>query len=153
MIKQAAAQVHGELGLLKPEVARAIERAAERVLSGELNGHFVVDMLPGRGRHQFHMNVNEVIANLAEEELGGQRGQYRLVSPNDQVNLGQSTNDVVPTAIRLACLKLSAPLVEAVEGLAAAFGEKAKEFEGIVTTGRTHLQDAVPILLGQEFGG
>jgi aspartate ammonia-lyase len=153
MIKKAAALVHEDLGLLEPLKARAIVRAADRVLAGELDGHFVVDIYQAGAGTSFHMNVNEVLANLAEELLGGKRGDYRLVSPNDHVNMGQSTNDVVPTAIRLACLKLGEPLTGAVTGLARAFEERSRAFADTVTTGRTHLQDAVPVTLGQEFGG
>ncbi|MCE5271622.1 aspartate ammonia-lyase [bacterium] len=152
-IKKAAAQVHADLGLLDKKVAGAIVAAADRVLTGELDSHFVVDVYQAGAGTSYHMNVNEVLANLAEESLGGKRGQYKLVSPNDQVNMGQSTNDVVPTSIRLACLKMEAPLVSAVGALARAFEGRAKAFEGIVTTGRTHLQDAVPVGLSQEFGG
>ncbi len=152
-IKKAAAIVHGELGLIDKDVARAISSAADRVIAGELDEHFVVDIYQAGAGTSFHMNVNEVIANLAEETLGGQRGSYERVSPNDHVNMGQSTNDVVPTTIRLACLRSGQDLVQAVGELAGAFDERAEKFSGIVTTGRTHLQDAVPIKLGQEFGG
>ncbi len=153
MIKKAAAMVHADLGILDRKVAGAIAAAADRVLSGELDSHFVVDVYQAGAGTSYHMNVNEVIANLAEEALGGKRGEYRLVNPNDQVNMGQSTNDVVPTSIRLACLKMAPPLVSAVGVLSRAFEERARAFEGIVTTGRTHLQDAVPVKLSQEFGG
>ncbi|OGG00817.1 MAG: aspartate ammonia-lyase [Candidatus Glassbacteria bacterium RIFCSPLOWO2_12_FULL_58_11] len=152
-IKKAAALVHADLGLLEPKVAGAIAAAADRVIAGELDDNFVVDIYQAGAGTSFNMNVNEVLANLAEEALGGERGRYKLVSPNDQVNMGQSTNDVVPTAIRLACLKLSGTLIGEVSQLAKAFEERAAAFRDLVTTGRTHLQDAVPITLGQEFGG
>lgn len=152
-IKKAAAMVHSELGLLKKKVARAISEAADRVIAGELADNFVVDIYQAGAGTSFNMNVNEVLANLAIESLGGERGDYKLVSPNDHVNMAQSTNDVVPGAIRLACLKVSGSLIEAITDLAGAFSERAKAFEDLVTTGRTHLQDAVPITLGQEFGG
>ncbi|MBW7996873.1 MAG: aspartate ammonia-lyase [Candidatus Glassbacteria bacterium] len=152
-IKKAAAIVHGELGLIDKEVAGAISSAADRVIVGELRDNFVVDIYQAGAGTSFHMNVNEVIANLAEESLGGERGKYERVSPNDHVNMGQSTNDVVPTTIRLACLRVSRELIPAVNELAAAFAGRAEKFKDVVTTGRTHLQDAVPIKLGQEFGG
>jgi len=153
VIKKAAAAVHAELGLLDPAVAGAISEAADEVIAGSHDEQFVVDIYQAGAGTSFNMNVNEVIANLAEEKLGGRRGEYKLVSPNDQVNMAQSTNDVVPTAIRLACLKISPGLNGALQALGAAFGERAEKFSEIVTTGRTHLQDAVPLTLGQEFGG
>jgi len=152
-IKKAAAIVHGELGLLEKKISEAISHAADRVIAGELDDNFVVDIYQAGAGTSFNMNVNEVIANLAEEALGGRRGQYRLVHPNDQVNMAQSTNDVVPTAMRLACLQVADELIKAVSSLAEAFAERAEKFSGIVTTGRTHLQDAVPVTLGQQFGG
>jgi aspartate ammonia-lyase len=152
-IKKAAAIVHGELGLIEKDVAQAISSAADRVIAGELDEHFVVDIYQAGAGTSFHMNVNEVIANLAEESLGGELGKYERVSPNDHVNMGQSTNDVIPTTIRLACLRSGQDLILAVNELAGAFDERAEKFGEIVTTGRTHLQDAVPIKLGQEFGG
>jgi aspartate ammonia-lyase len=153
VIKKASAEVHAGLGLLDQEVARAIIESADEVISGEHDSHFVVDIYQAGAGTSFNMNLNEVIANLAEEKLGGRRGEYKLVSPNDQVNMGQSTNDTVPTAIRLACLKVSPVLNKALEALAEAFANRAEAFKDIVTTGRTHLQDAVPITLEQEFGG
>jgi aspartate ammonia-lyase len=152
-IKKAAAMVHRELGLLEESIAGAICAAADRVIAGELADNFVVDIYQAGAGTSFNMNVNEVIANLAEESLGGRPGAYKMVSPNDHVNMAQSTNDVVPSAIRLACLKVSGALVEAVSVLAKAFSDRAEAFREIITTGRTHLQDAVPITLGQEFGG
>lgn len=152
-IKKAAAIVHGELGLLEKKVSEAISRAADRVIAGELADNFVVDIYQAGAGTSFNMNVNEVIANLAEEALGGKRGEYRMVHPNDHVNMAQSTNDVVPTSIRLACLRVADELIEAVSLLSQAFAERAEKFKNIVTTGRTHLQDAVPITLGQQFGG
>ena len=152
-IKKAAAVVHGELGLLDRKVSEAVSQAAERVIAGELADNFVVDIYQAGAGTSFNMNVNEVIANLAEEALGGRRGEYRLVHPNDHVNMGQSTNDVVPTAMRLACLRVAGELIETVSSLSEAFAGRAEKFSKIVTTGRTHLQDAVPIVLGQQFGG
>ena len=151
-IKKAAATVHAELGLLDSAVAEAVKQSADEVIKGQHDEHFVVDIYQAGAGTSFNMNVNEVIANLAEEKLGGRRGEYKLVSPNDHVNMAQSTNDTVPTAIRLACLKVSPGLNNSLETLAEAFAERAEKFKEVITTGRTHLQDAVPITLGQEFG-
>jgi aspartate ammonia-lyase len=153
LVKKAAAEANRELGRLTPEVAGAIGQAADEVLSGGLRDQFVVDVYQAGAGTSHNMNANEVLANRAAELLGGRRGEYTVVHPNDHVNMGQSTNDVFPTATRLALLIGGAPLVDAARGLAAACGRKADEFAGVVKVGRTHLQDAVPITLGQEFGG
>lgn len=150
-IKSAAAQVNAEVGLLNKETAEAIQSAAEEVMQGRWDDQFVVDPFQAGAGTSHHMNVNEVIANLASEKLGGSPGQY-LVHPNDHVNMAQSTNDTIPTAIRLGCLWRLGELLEAVDGLSQALSLKADEFDGIVKSGRTHLQDAVPVRLGQEFG-
>ena len=152
VIKRAAAEVNRDLGLLDTKIADAIVRAAQEVIEGKHNNQFVVDPFQAGAGTSQNMNANEVIANRAIELLGGQRGDYALVSPNDHVNMAQSTNDTVPTAIRLGCLWRLEELLGAVDGLAAALGEKAREFYPIVKSGRTHLQDAVPVRLGQEFG-
>ena len=150
-IKKAAARANQDVGSLEPRLADAIAQAADRVLAGELADQFVVDVFNSGAGTSFHMNVNEVLANVAIEILGGTRGDYSLVHPNDHVNYGQSTNDVIPTATRLAALLMLEPLVDAVERLAKAFASKGEGFDGIVKSGRTHLQDAVPVRLGQEF--
>ncbi|NLC59607.1 MAG: aspartate ammonia-lyase [Armatimonadetes bacterium] len=151
-IKQAAAEVHASLGLLDPKLADAIAVAAREVAEHRLDDQFVVDAFQAGAGTSTHMNANEVIANRANELLGGRKGEYRPIHPNDHVNLGQSTNDVMPTAIRLAALALLPELLDALEALEAALHAKAEEFDGILKAGRTHLQDAVPVRLGQEFG-
>jgi fumarate hydratase class II len=152
VIKRAAAEVNRDLSLLDPRIAGAIVRAAQEVIEGRHNDQFVVDPFQAGAGTSHHMNVNEVIANRAIELLGGQRGDYEIVSPNDHVNMAQSTNDTVPTAIRLGCLWRLDELLNGVGELALALEEKAHEFHPIVKSGRTHLQDAVPVRLGQEFG-
>lgn len=151
MIKRAAVEVNHELGLIDNARAEAIATAAQEIVDGKWNNQFVVDPFQAGAGTSHNMNANEVIANRATQIMGGELGEYR-VHPNDHVNLAQSTNDTIPTAIRLGCLWRLDELMEVVEGLAQALGEKAVEFNGIVKSGRTHLQDAVPIRLGQEFG-
>jgi fumarate hydratase, class II len=152
-IKQSAAQVNESLGLLEPQVAAAIVRAAQEVIDGKLDSHFVLDIFQTGSGTSTNMNANEVIANRANELLGGSRGS-RLVHPNDQVNFGQSSNDVIPTAIHLAALvSIEHDLIPALQGLQQALQQKANEFMPVIKTGRTHLQDATPIRLGQEFLG
>jgi len=150
-IKKAAALANRDVGSLEPRIAEAIVAAANRVLAGEFADQFVVDVYNSGAGTSFHMNVNEVLANVAIESLGGTRGDYSLVHPNDHVNCGQSTNDVIPTATRVAALSMLADLVGALPGLAGAFRSRAAAFDGIVKAGRTHLQDAVPVRLGQEL--
>ena len=152
-IKLAEARVNGQLGLLPRRKARAIEAAAREVLAGRHREHFVVDVYQAGAGTSHHMNVNEVLANRACELLGGRRGDRGLVDPNDDVNLGQSTNDVVPTAMRLAALALAGPVLEALEALAATFSGRARGWAGVVKAGRTHLMDATPLTLGQEVSG
>ena len=152
-IKIAAARVNGRLGLLPRKKARAIEAAAREVLAGRWRDQFVVDVYQAGAGTSHHMNVNEVLANRATELLGGRRGAERLVDPNDDVNMAQSTNDVVPTAIRLAALELAPATIEALSGLARTFEAKARRWEPIVKSGRTHLMDATPLRLGQEVSG
>jgi aspartate ammonia-lyase len=151
MVKKAAAFANAELGLLKPEVSKAIGAAADEVLAGKLRDHFVVDVYQMGAGTAFHMNVNEVLANRAVELLGGKKGDHTIVHPNDHVNMAQSTNDVIPTAMRIASRLLLQELLPVLSDLQAAMGAKAKEFDGILKSARTHLQDAVPIRLGQEF--
>jgi fumarate hydratase class II len=151
LIKGAAAAVNAELGLLEPRLAEAIAKAAEEVERGDLDAHFVVDVFQTGSGTSTNMNANEVIANRATELLGGERGS-RLVHPNDHVNMCQSSNDVIPTAIRVAALLgLAEDLVPALERLEAALRAKAEAFDDVVKVGRTHLMDATPVRLGQEF--
>ncbi len=151
-VKKAAALVNGELGLLPLNKAKAIADAAQEVMDGNFDQHFVVDVYQAGAGTSHHMNLNEVIANRACELLGGHKGDYRLVHPNDDVNFGQSTNDVFPTAMRLAILRSLPRLTSKLTLLHEALQEKSRQFSAIIKSGRTHLQDAVPITLGQEFG-
>jgi fumarate hydratase class II len=151
MIKRAAAEVHLELSLIDDARAEAIVTAAQEIVDGKWNDQFVVDPFQAGAGTSHNMNTNEVIANRATQIMGGELGEYRT-HPNDHVNLAQSTNDTIPTAIRLGCLWRLDELMEVVEGLSQALGEKALEFDDVVKSGRTHLQDAVPVRLGQEFG-
>jgi aspartate ammonia-lyase len=150
-IKRAAALTHKQTGRLDPKLADAIVKAADEVLSGKHREHFVVDVYQAGAGTSHNMNINEVLANRANEMLGAKRGAYAPVHPNDHVNMAQSTNDVIPTAIRLACLTELAPLQKELSGLIKAFEEKGREFDDVLKSGRTHLQDAMPIRLGQEF--
>lgn len=150
-IKTSAAQVHLDLNLLDPEKAKAIISAGLEVMDGKWDDQFVVDPFQAGAGTSHNMNANEVIANRATLLLGGKLGEY-LVNPNDHVNMGQSTNDVIPTAIRLGCLYRIRELSETISDLKIALENKAEEFDPIVKSGRTHLQDAVPVRLGQEFG-
>src|SRR5476649_1654991 len=153
LVKKAAALANQSLGRLDAAVARAIVAAADEVLAGRLRDQFIVDVYQAGAGTSHNMNANEVLANRASEILDEPRGTYTRVHPNDHVNMGQSTNDVYPTATRLALLLGAAPLVAAAETLAASLAHKAEAFAGVLKTGRTHLQDAVPITLGQEFSG
>jgi len=150
-IKLAAAQANADLKLITPEQASAIEQAAREILDGQHNDAFPVDVFQAGAGVSFHMNTNEVIANRAGQILGDPLGSYKKVHPNDHVNYGQSTNDVFPTAMRLSALLALEDLYPVLESLQNAFEEKAKEFDGILKSGRTHMQDATPIRLGQEF--
>ena len=150
-IKKCAAKANLATGRLDTETAGAIIRAADQALAGEFADQFLVDPFQAGAGTSHNMNVNEVLANRANEILGGKLGDYGRVNPNDQVNMAQSTNDVFPTAMRLAALELALELKAELTGLAAALRLKACEFDGILKSGRTHLQDAVPIRLGQEF--
>ncbi|HWE44130.1 MAG TPA: aspartate ammonia-lyase [Gemmatimonadaceae bacterium] len=150
-IKKAAAMTHRETGRLDAKLADAIIRAADEVLGGQHRDQFVVDPYQAGAGTSHNMNVNEVLANRANELLGGKRGEYKPVHPNDHVNMAQSTNDTIPTNIRLAALSRLGALDTAFSGLRDALAAKGKEFDHIVKAGRTHLQDAMPIRLGQEF--
>jgi aspartate ammonia-lyase len=152
-IKRAAASVHRGTGRLDAQRADAIVAAADEVLGGAHRDQFVVDVFQAGAGTSLNMNVNEVLANLANHRLGRPRGTYDPVHPNDHVNMAQSTNDVIPTAIRLAALEALVPALASVDGLAASLRERAAAFDGFVKAGRTHLQDAMPIRLGQEFAG
>ncbi len=162
-IKRAAAEVNGALGLFSDrdvdgqrytaqQLVSAIAQAAQEVMDGRWDTQFVVDPIQAGAGTSHNMNTNEVIANRATEILGGQRGKY-IANPNDHVNMAQSTNDTIPTAIRLGCLWRVDELLKTLDDLSAALHAKALEFDGVIKSGRTHLQDAVPVRLGQEFGG
>jgi fumarate hydratase, class II len=152
-IKRAAAEVNCELGLLDTTKAEAIAQAAARVADGEFDDEFPLSLWQTGSGTQSHMNVNEVIANLSSRELGGEIGPQRLVHPNDDVNLGQSSNDVFPSAMHVAVVLAMRPLDGALQGLRDALRERAAAFGETLKIGRTHLQDATPVSLGQEFGG
>jgi fumarate hydratase class II len=153
LIKLAAARVNADLGLLDPEIAAAIETAAREVVDGRLDSEFVVDIFQTGSGTSTNMNANEVIANRASEVAGGERGSKRI-HPNDHVNMGQSSNDVIPSAMHVAALvEIEQRLLPALNGLQGALEGKSAEFWEVVKTGRTHLQDATPIRLGQEFLG
>jgi aspartate ammonia-lyase len=152
IVKKAAALANRDTGHLDPKIADAISRAADDVIAGKLDGQFIVDPIQGGAGTSINMNANEVIANRALEILGEPKGQYEIVSPNSHVNMAQSTNDAFPTGVHIATLDLGKQLMAELRQLHEAFAEKEKEFAGIIKMGRTHLQDAVPIRLGQEFG-
>ena len=153
LIKRAAARANIELRRLDERVGEAIIKAADEIVNGALRDQFIVDIYQAGAGTSHNMNVNEVLANRAGELLGGARGEYRLVHPNDHVNMGQSTNDVFPSSTRVALLLGHAALVDAARALAASLHRKAGEFATVLKVGRTHLQDAVPMTLGQEFSG
>ncbi len=150
-IKRSAALTHRKTGRLEARLADAIVAAADEILAGQHRDQFVVDPYQAGAGTSHNMNVNEVLANRANELLGGKRGEYHPVHPNDHVNMAQSTNDTIPTAIRLAGLALLPALLDALAALAREFRQKGTAFDAIVKSGRTHLQDATPIRLGQEF--
>jgi len=150
-IKKAAALTHRDTGRLEERLAGAIVRAADEVLGGQHRDQFVVDVYQAGAGTSHNMNCNEVLANRANELLGSARGSYAPVHPNDHVNMAQSTNDVIPTAMRLATLTTLPSLLDAMQGLAESFLAKGQDFDDIIKSGRTHLQDATPIRLGQEF--
>jgi len=150
-LKKAAALTHKETGRLDARLADAIVSAADEVLAAKHDDQFVVDPYQAGAGTSHNMNVNEVLANRANELLGGKRGTYQPIHPNDHVNMAQSTNDTIPTAIRLSCLAELPALLQSFESLATSLASKGRDFDGIVKAGRTHLQDAMPIRLGQEF--
>ena len=154
VVKKAAARVNTRLGKLDPKLLPAIEKAADEVIAGQLDAHFPLVVWQTGSGTQTNMNANEVIANRASELLGGERGMKRLCNPNDHVNMSQSTNDSFPTAMHIALVdRVHHRLLPALDRLAAALGEKAEHFADIVKIGRTHLMDATPLTLGQEFSG
>ncbi|MBC8645768.1 MAG: aspartate ammonia-lyase [Thermoanaerobaculia bacterium] len=150
-IKLACAETNLELGRLPREIADAIVQACREVLAGRLHDQFVVDVYQAGAGVSFHMNVNEVLSGRAAEILGRPRGDRAAVHPNDHVNLGQSTNDTFPTALHLAAIAVGRRLVEEIDRLVESFARKGREFAGVIKSGRTHLMDAVPVTLGQEF--
>lgn len=151
LIKKAAAQVNAQAGLLPQPIADAIERACDDILQGKLHEEFIVDPIQGGAGTSANMNTNEVVANRAIEHMGGQKGDYRIVHPNDHVNMAQSTNDVYPSAGKLTLIALISEARTAVAALREALLAKSKEFDSVVKMGRTQLQDAVPMRLGQGF--
>ncbi|MDW8360682.1 MAG: lyase family protein, partial [Candidatus Caldarchaeum sp.] len=152
LVKHAAAEANMGLGLLEPKVGRAISKAALEVAEGLHDKEFVVDVFQTGSGTSTNMNANEVIANRALEILGERRGDKRIVHPNDHVNMGQSTNDVIPTAINVSvALLIKEKLLKSLEVLEAELVKKAVEFKDVVKPGRTHFQDAVPLTFGQEF--
>src|SRR5512134_1665738 len=152
-VKKAAALANRDLGVLDARIAEAIASACDRLIAGEMRDQFVTDFIQGGAGTSTNMNANEVIANLALERLGHGKGEYHHVSPNDHVNFGQSTNDVYPTAFRLALILRLASYIDALRRLQDAFFAKGKEFDRVLKMGRTHLQDAVPMSMGAEFHG
>ncbi|MFA6317994.1 MAG: lyase family protein, partial [Elusimicrobiota bacterium] len=150
-IKKACCLTNAALAVLDKTRAKAIIRACDEVLAGRWDAEFVVDVYQAGAGTSFNMNVNEVLANRAEELLGGKRGEYRKVHPNDHANMAQSTNDTFPTATHVAALSRLEVLLPILASLSKAFKERARRFKGVVKSGRTHLQDAVPITLGLEF--
>lgn len=153
MVKQAAARANSQLGDLETNRAEAIEQACKNIIAGQLHEQFVVDMIQGGAGTSTNMNANEVIANLALEQMGHSKADYQHLHPNNDVNMSQSTNDAYPTAVRLAILLSHSELVDNLKSLQQAINVKADEFSKIIKMGRTQLQDAVPMTLGQEFNG
>jgi aspartate ammonia-lyase len=151
LIKKAAAAANMQVGWLDKKIGAAIVQACDEVLEGKLVDQFVVDVFQAGAGTSFNMNTNEVLANRALEILGKQKGDYKSVSPNDHVNMGQSTNDTYPTALHVSVLMALQPLFVALDGLSEAFGVLAKKNAHVLKSGRTHLQDAVPVTVGQEF--
>lgn len=150
-VKKAAALTNYELGLLNEELFLKITETCDELINGKLHDQFPIDMIQGGAGTSVNMNANEVIANRVLEKMGKNRGDYQFCSPNDHINLSQSTNDAYPTAIKLALLQMNSTLVEKVKKIVLAFREKGEEFQDVIKMGRTQLQDAVPMTLGQEF--
>lgn len=153
VVKLGAAQANHELGILSKELFDAISFASNELIAGKYTEQFPIDMIQGGAGTSTNMNANEVIANIALEHLGKQKGDYQFCSPNDHVNLSQSTNDAYPSALKLALFNMNKPLIDALTLLYEAFDKKGKEFSNVIKMGRTQLQDAVPMTLGQEFEG
>lgn len=153
VVKLGAAQANHELGILSKELFDAISFASNELIAGKYTEQFPIDMIQGGAGTSTNMNANEVIANIALEHLGKQKGEYQFCSPNDHVNLSQSTNDAYPSALKLALFNMNKPLVEALTSLYEALDKKGKQFGNVIKMGRTQLQDAVPMTLGQEFEG
>ncbi|MFC7687061.1 aspartate ammonia-lyase [Ureibacillus sp. GCM10028918] len=151
IVKKAAALANMQVGMLKNEIGQFILQACDEVITGKWNDQFIVDPIQGGAGTSINMNANEVIANRALELMGEEKGNYKLISPNSHINMSQSTNDAFPTATHIAILSLMNQLLNSSKTMQNAFISKAKEFAGVIKMGRTHLQDAVPILLGQEF--
>jgi aspartate ammonia-lyase len=151
MVKKAAALANMEIGQLAPHLGNAIVTAAQEIIEGKWHDQFIVDPIQGGAGTSINMNTNEVIANRALELIGERKGSYHIISPNSHVNMSQSTNDVFPTAIHIAVLSMLENLLATMEHMHDVFAEKAKQFDHVIKMGRTHLQDAVPIRLGQEF--
>lgn len=151
IVKEAAAMANRDLGMIDPIIADAIIFACQEVKSGKYNDHFVVDMVQGGAGTSTNMNANEVIANIALEKMGHKRGEYKYCHPNNHVNLSQSTNDAYPTAVRISMLLSTTTIVDTLKWLIQAFDDKADEFNDVIKMGRTQMQDAVPMTLGQEF--
>src|SRR2546423_8614362 len=154
LVKLAAARANMDLGLIDKKIGKAVAEAAQEVVDGKLDEHFVVDIFQTGSGTSTNMNANEVISNRAIQMLGGVIGSKQPVHPNDHVNMGQSSNDVIPTAMHVAALAcIENLLIPGLKKLQSALANRAKAFDHIVKIGRTHLQDATPIRLGQEFGG
>lgn len=151
LVKKAAAQANMDIGQLDPMIGNAIIQAADEIMGGHYHDQFITDPIQGGAGTSINMNANEVIANRALEILGKEKGDYASVSPNNHVNMSQSTNDAFPTANHIAILNLLDRLIKTTRSLADTFKKKAQEFDSVIKMGRTHLQDAVPIRLGQEF--
>jgi aspartate ammonia-lyase len=152
-VKKAACITNRDLGLIPSEQATVIIATCDEIIAGKLSDQFVVDVYQAGAGTSHNMNCNEVIANRANELMGHKRGEYKPINANDTVNMSQSTNDVIPTVIRLTCLQLSGAFIVKLEAMQKAFAKKAAEFDPVIKSGRTHLQDAVPIRFGQEFSG
>ena len=151
LLKKACAIANKNAGVLKEEIADAIVAACEDICAGQFHDQFIVDPIQGGAGTSMNMNINEVTANVANVKLGGKPGDYTVVHPNDHVNLGQSTNDIIPTAGKLTALTLLQSLLKSLDQLQEAFAQKAVEFDSVIKMGRTQMQDAVPVRLGQEF--
>ncbi|HPZ26051.1 MAG TPA: lyase family protein, partial [Kaistella sp.] len=151
MVKKAAAKTNYELGLLEENLYQKIAETCDELIAGKYHDQFPIDMIQGGAGTSVNMNANEVIANVVLEKLGKEKGDYQFCSPNDHINLSQSTNDAYPTSIKIALLNMNIELVEKLKKIVEAFRAKGKEFSKVIKMGRTQLQDAVPMTLGQEF--